>query len=79
MQIIKDANNNGKWDPGVLLQKIQPEKVINYNATITLKAGWDNDVDFTEAAALPVKKPAMGKTSSPVDASKAGSPPPVKQ
>jgi hypothetical protein len=55
MQVIEDANNNGRWDPGILLKRIQPEKVINYNASIVLKAGWDNEVDFTEASGKPLE------------------------
>jgi hypothetical protein len=62
MQIILDKNNNGKWDPGVLLKKIQPEKVINYATPIVLKAGWDNEIDFTEAStSQEEKKPVKGK------------------
>lgn len=56
-QIIIDKNRNGKWDPGVLLSKIQPEKVFNYPTPIVLKAGWDNEVDFNEKnAVVPGKK-----------------------
>ena len=77
MQIIRDANNNGKWDPGILLQKIQPEKVINYSSAILLKAGWDNDVDFTEATSGNPKKPLV-KPASPAGSGKT-EPPPVKQ
>lgn len=46
MRIIVDANRNGKWDEGVLFKKIQPEKVIPYTPEISLKAGWESDIDF---------------------------------
>jgi hypothetical protein len=61
MRIIIDNNRNGKWDPGVLLQKKQPEKIINYNTQVVLKAGWDNEVDFNEKTANDgkSKKPSM--------------------
>lgn len=62
MQLIIDANKNGKWDPGVLFKKTQPEKVINYTTQIVLKAGWDNEIDFdTEHAMIP------GVTAPPKD------------
>ncbi len=49
MRIIVDANHNGKWDPGDLFKRIQPEKVIPYSTPIAVKAGWDNEVDFVPA------------------------------
>lgn len=61
MRIIIDNNRNGKWDPGVLLQKKQPERIINFNTLVVLKAGWDNEVDFNEKTASDgnSKKPLM--------------------
>lgn len=46
IQIIVDKNGNGKWDPGILFLKLQPELVIPYGNTIPLKAGWENTIDF---------------------------------
>lgn len=46
MRLIIDANRNGRWDPGNLLQRRQPEKVLPYSTTIRLKAGWENEIDF---------------------------------
>lgn len=51
MRIIIDENKNGIWDHGQLLEKIQPEKVIPHNSTVTLKAGWENIVDFDDTPA----------------------------
>ena len=51
MRIIADKNENGKWDRGKLLDKVQPEKVIPHNTPVTLKAGWENIVDFEEKPA----------------------------
>lgn len=48
MRVIIDKNENGKWDTGDLFDKIQPEEVIPYNNPITLKAGWENLIDFEE-------------------------------
>lgn len=51
MRIIIDENENGKWDPGKLLDKIRPEKVVPHNTNVTLKAGWENIVDFDDTPA----------------------------
>ena len=44
--VIGDANENGKWDAGNLILRRQPEEVYPFNRVTTLKAGWDNVVDF---------------------------------
>lgn len=41
LRIIKDMNQNGKWDTGNYLQKIQPEEVIYYPDTLELRANWE--------------------------------------
>ncbi|MCI0750387.1 MAG: Ig-like domain-containing protein [Flammeovirgaceae bacterium] len=43
-----DANNNGRWDPGLFTSRTQPEKLIFYKnekgqPTVTLKANWEVD------------------------------------
>jgi uncharacterized protein (DUF2141 family) len=53
-KIIEDRNGNGKWDTGDLLAKIQPEYVIPFTNKLSLKAGWENIVDFEPKA--PEKK-----------------------
>lgn len=40
IRIIFDDNNNGVWDTGNFLQKIQPEKVYYYPVELKLKANW---------------------------------------
>ena len=40
LRIIYDANGNGKWDPGNLKDKIQPEKVYIYPQIIEIRALW---------------------------------------
>lgn len=45
VEVIEDTNGNGKWDTGDLLLRIQPEKVIRFKDTYTLKGGWDLDVE----------------------------------
>ena len=35
IRVVKDLNNNGKWDTGNYLKKIQPEEVIYLPETLT--------------------------------------------
>lgn len=44
IKIIHDRNDNGKWDSGKYLKKIQPEPVEIRPGTITLRSNWDHDV-----------------------------------
>lgn len=53
-RIIVDRNKNGKWDTGDLFGKKQPEEVIPCSESVTLKAGWDNTIDF-ETSGKPTK------------------------
>ncbi len=47
-RVIVDKNHNGKWDPGSLFERIQPEEVIPYKGNVTLKPGWENTIDFEQ-------------------------------
>ena len=57
-RLIVDKNRNGQWDAGSLFEKIQPEVVIPYKNGVSLKAGWDNNIDFEvpETVKGPAKK-----------------------
>lgn len=44
--IIADGNRNGKWDSGDLFAHKQPEIVIPSEASVDIRAKWDNVVDF---------------------------------
>jgi hypothetical protein len=44
--VIDDVNGNGKWDTGNFKTRTQPEKVITYKDTYTLKGGWDLDMEI---------------------------------
>ncbi len=46
LKLIYDDNKNGKWDTGNYLQKVQPEKVIYYTGTITIRSNWDLDLEW---------------------------------
>jgi len=42
---IDDVNGNGKWDTGNFKTKTQPERIITFKDTYTLKGGWDLDIE----------------------------------
>ncbi len=46
MRVIYDSNENGIWDTGNYLLKIQPEKVIYYPGEINIRANWDPKETF---------------------------------
>jgi hypothetical protein len=48
LKMIYDENNNGKWDTGNYLKKIQPEKVSFYSKEIVTKANWEVAVDWKD-------------------------------
>lgn len=41
LKIIIDSNNNGKWDTGHYLQKLQPEKIIYYEKAVNVRSNWE--------------------------------------
>lgn len=46
VRIIKDANGNGKWDVGNYALKKQPEEIIQFEKTISVRAFWDVEEEF---------------------------------
>lgn len=46
VRLVKDINENNKWDTGNYLKKIQPEEVIYMEGEITLRANWDQNETF---------------------------------
>lgn len=46
LKIVFDLNGNGKWDPGRLLNKLQPEEVYYYESVIEVKANWEMNLDL---------------------------------
>lgn len=46
LRVIFDANNNGQWDTGNYLKKIQPERVSYYPNTIEMRANWIENITF---------------------------------
>lgn len=53
LKIIFDENDNGKWDTGNYLEKIQPEKVSIYPEEIKIRSNWDLDIDWSPLSAYP--------------------------
>ena len=43
---INDFNENGKWDTGEYLKKLQPEPVELLPVTIEVRSNWDHDVSM---------------------------------
>ncbi len=46
LRIIIDSNGNGQWDPGNIVKRIEPEKVIYYKGSnkkpdFTIRANWE--------------------------------------
>ncbi|MFO8128283.1 MAG: Ig-like domain-containing protein [Bacteroidales bacterium] len=41
IKAIQDRNGNKKWDTGIYLEDIQPEKVFYYPEVINVRANWD--------------------------------------
>jgi hypothetical protein len=41
LKIIVDKNNNGKWDPGIYIKKLEPEMVTYFNKTLNIRANWE--------------------------------------
>ena len=47
LKIFADKNNNGKWDSGNFLERIQTEKAYLYPEKINIRDNWDLEIDWT--------------------------------
>lgn len=45
-RVVEDTNGNGRWDPGIFEQGVQPDVAYYYPETIDLKANWDQEIDW---------------------------------
>ena len=45
-KIIRDRNNNGQWDVGNLVERIQPEIIDVYSTVTKVRANWDVEVEL---------------------------------
>lgn len=46
LKLIIDTNNDKEWTTGNYINKQQPEKIIFYEKEITIRANWDNDINW---------------------------------
>lgn len=62
-----DANHNGKWDTGNLMDSIQPEEVYYYPKKISARANWDIEQSWSiYEQPLDMQKPLAIKKNKPV-------------
>lgn len=52
LRFIEDSNNNGRWDTGSYMRKIQPERVFYFTddktkGVISIRANWDTEMQYT--------------------------------
>lgn len=45
-RIVIDANQNGHWDTGDLIQNKQAEKVLHFPNEIKIRANWENELEL---------------------------------
>jgi uncharacterized protein (DUF2141 family) len=45
IRILYDRNGNGRWDTGDYWKRLQPERVVLRRQKLTIRAGWDNELD----------------------------------
>lgn len=46
VKVIKDRNNNGRWDTGNYKEKFQPEEIFFFDKPINIRGYWDIEEDF---------------------------------
>jgi uncharacterized protein (DUF2141 family) len=65
MRMFIDDNGNGKWDPGSLAKRRQPEQVYYYPKKMTLMANWEFEEtwDYTQVPLLKQKPIELIKES----------------
>ena len=47
LRVVFDDNNNKKYDTGIYLKKLQPERIAYHPEEIEIRANWDVDEQFT--------------------------------
>ncbi len=50
VRVFADRNRNGMWDPGNLLERIQPEEVYYFNKKLNLRANWEVEENWDHSA-----------------------------
>lgn len=49
LRLLDDADNNGRWTTGVFVSRILPERAWRHAGTVTVRAGWDVEVEWNVA------------------------------
>jgi hypothetical protein len=52
LRFVEDLNQNGTWDTGNYLKKIQPERIFEFTegknkGEINIRANWENEISFS--------------------------------
>lgn len=46
LRLIHDLNENGRWDTGHYLRKIQPEPVYMYDGVLQIRQNWESEMNW---------------------------------
>ena len=46
VRVIRDLNNNGKWDSGRYSEKKQPEEIITIKQGAEVRANWNFELEW---------------------------------
>lgn len=70
LRLYYDRNNNGCWDTGDYMQKLQPEEVIYYPAQIEVRPDWDTEISWAVDAVPPLRQKPSELQKTKADAKK---------
>jgi uncharacterized protein (DUF2141 family) len=48
LRLVSDQNDNGRWDPGIFSERIQPEPVSYFRDQITVRSNWDVELEWND-------------------------------
>ncbi|MFO7721666.1 MAG: Ig-like domain-containing protein [Bacteroidales bacterium] len=46
LKVIKDINQNGRWDTGDYWRRLQPERVLSLANPVNIRANWEEEVEW---------------------------------
>ena len=50
LKLIFDGNQNQRWDSGNYYQQVQPEKIVFYEKSLTVRANWEMEIEWNVIA-----------------------------
>lgn len=53
VDVVLDLNDNGKWDSGLYLEKLQPEPISRIKSGVEVRANWDFEIEWSPESTLP--------------------------